>query len=1025
LVARFLVVLSTGVSCLAAGRPVDFDRDVRPILSDRCFACHGPDEQRRMANLRLDMQEGLFAQRGNAAIVTPGNTANSRLLARVSASGATRMPPPQAGPPLTETQISTIREWIGQGAKWERHWAFVPPERPALPDVRNEKWPRNAIDRFVLTRLEQEGLNPSPEAGRATLLRRLSFDLTGLPPTTAEIDAFLADQSNDAYEKQVDRLLALPQYGERMTTQWLDLARYADTHGYHIDSARDMWKWRDWVIDAFNSNMPYDRFGIEQLAGDMLPNATMQQRLATGFNRNHMVNFEAGALPEEYQVEYVADRVDTTATVFMGLTLGCARCHDHKYDPISQKDYYRFFAFFNTIAEKGIDGEKGNAGPLLEMPTAEQASEVAWLGQAIDDHQEALPKKDRKALLAAWEKSSPVLPVDPGDGLMGRYAFDGSLSDSSGHHRDARSIRGTMPFAGGDPLDSAAFNGQAQVEFPAFQSERFAVAFWIRSNAMIEMTVLGGGPGFRMGVETSHPQPDFKRGSPLWMEYRGRRWHSRAILFGEEWHHVTLNFGSSQPELFLDGQPAALDAVGPAARQAPGPFAIGDPRLGQPFKGDAGDLRLYNRLLTAPEAQELTEYEPIRFILTLKKEDRTKEQKHRLKNHFLTFEAPPEIRRVYVELQSLKTRLAAVKKQIVTVQVMQEMARPRDTFILARGDYRNPGEKVTPGVPSLLPPMPRDAPANRLGLAEWLFSPQHPLTARVAVNRFWQLYFGNGLVKTTEDFGSQGDACVQRDLLDWLASEFQKTWDIKALQRLIVTSATYRQSSQVSADLLEKDPENRLLARGPRFRLPAEMMRDNALAISGLLNKTIGGPSVFPYQPPGLWEELSRGDIYTAQEYHQSQGADLYRRSLYTFWKRTVPPPALSAFDAPDREKCTARRLMTNTPLQALVLWNDPTYVEAARVLAERALRENGDAQARVEWLFRQANARPPTLAETRVLLDLCERRLEHYRKQPAEAARLVGVGASKPANLPAAETAAWTIVASTILNLDETLTRE
>ena len=1011
MVVRLSLILSTAAMSFAAGRPVDFDRDVRPILSDRCFACHGPDDRRRMANLRLDTEEGLKA-------VAPGDPAQSRLLARISAANQpTRMPPPQTGPGLAETQIATIRQWIEQGAKWERHWAFVPPQRPALPTVRAEKWVRNPIDRFVLARLEREGLKPSPEADRATLLRRLSFDLTGLPPTTAELDAFLADKSADAYEKQVDRLLALPQYGERMAIQWLDLARYADTHGYHIDSQRDMWKWRDWVIDAFNRNMPFDRFGIEQLAGDLLPNATVQQKLASGFNRNHMVNYEGGAIPEEYQVEYVADRVDTTANVFMGLTLGCARCHDHKYDPILQKDYYRFFAFFNTIAEKGLDGKNGNASPILEMPTAEQASQAAWLQQAIAEHEAAIPDKEIQPLLSAWEKTRlATLPEPPRDGLLANYTFDG----------DVHIIKGVIPLVAGRPGQSAAFNGEAHVEFPAFEAERFAVAFWMRSGAMPEMTVLEGGPGFDIGVEESHPQPDFKRGSPLYVEYQGRRWHSRATVFGGQWHHVALNFEAAQPALLLDGKPVAMEAVGQVAQRPAGPLAIGDPRNGKPFKGDVGGLRIYNRALTQTEAEVLALHEPVRFILAEEESKRTKDQKQRLQDYFLTYDAPPDLRRVYAELNSLKTQQAELKKEIVTVQVMAEMAKPRDTFVLARGDYRNQGEKVTPGVPSLLPPLPRDAPANRLGLAEWLFSPQHPLTARVAVNRYWQLYFGIGLVKTAEDFGSQGDAPVQRDLLDWLATEFQTRWDIKALQRLIVTSATYRQASQVSAELLEKDPENRLLARGPRFRLAAEMVRDNALAASRLLNKSIGGPSVFPYQPPGIWEELSRGETFTAQEYHESEGPDLYRRSMYTFWKRTVPPAALTTFDAPDREKCTSRRLITNTPLQALVLLNDPTYVEAARALAQRTILEAGsDPQSRMRWLFREATGRRPTLAETRVLFDLIERRREHYKKQPAEAAKLIAIGASKPGNVEATELAAWTMVASTILNLDETVTKE
>ncbi|MEO8372655.1 MAG: DUF1553 domain-containing protein [Candidatus Solibacter sp.] len=1027
LFAGLIVGVCIPLACFAAGPLVDFNRDVRPILSDNCFTCHGPDDKHRVANLRLDTEDGLFADRGAYRIVTPGDPGKSRLFARISASPATRMPPRQAGTTLTEAQIATIGKWIEQGAKWERHWAFTSPQRPAIPNVHNEKWVRSVIDRLVLARLEREGLKPSPEADRATLLRRVSFDLTGLPPTTAEIDAFLADKSPDAYEKQVDRLLALPQYGERMAMQWLDLARYADTHGYHIDSARDMWKWREWVIDAFNHNMPFNRFGIEQLAGDLLPNPSVQQRLASGFNRNHMINYEGGAIPEEYQVEYVADRVDTTSNVFMGLTVGCARCHDHKFDPISQKDYYRFFAFFNSVPEKGLDGRNGNAAPVLEMPTAEQASEVAWLQQAIADHEAAIPEKTTQPLLAAWAKTRlATLPEPARNGLLAEYTFEDKLADTSGNHHDAKTVKGTPIFGAGRPGRSASFNGEAQIDFPGFGGDRFAVAFWMRSGALGEMTVLEGGLGFDIGVTDSHPQPDAKRGSPLYIEYQGRRWLSETIVYGGQWHHVVVNFEGEKPGLLLDGKAVALVDGGPAALVAPGPFSTGNPHRDKPLKGDLGGLRIYNRALTQPEAEAQSLHEPIRYILAQDEAKRSKEQNARLLDYFLKYDAAADLRRVYFELDGLKTQLAETRKGIVTSQVMAEMAKPRDTFILARGDYRNQTEKVTPGVPTMLPPMAKDAPANRLGLAEWLFSPQHPLTARVAVNRYWQLYFGTGLVKTTEDFGSQGDAPIQRDVLDWLAVEFQTHWDVKAIQRLIVTSATYRQSSAVSPELLEKDPENRLLARGPRFRLPAEMVRDNALTVSRLIDKRIGGASVFPYQPPGIWEELSRGETFTAQEYHESTGADLYRRSMYTFWKRTVPPAALSTFDAPDREKCTSRRLITNTPLQALILLNDPTYVEAARALAQRAMLEAGsDSAARARFIFREATARRASAAELRILTDLAQRELERYRKNPAQAAKLIAIGASKPGNVEAVELAAWTTVASTILNLDETVTKE
>ena len=644
MLARLFLGITLSASAFAAGPLVDFNRDVRPILSDNCFACHGPDDKHRMANLRLDTEEGLFADRGAYRIVAPADPAKSRLLARISAPPATRMPPRQAGTTLTEAQIATISKWIEQGAKWERHWAFVPPVRPAMPAVHNDKWARTPIDRLVLARLEREGLKPSPEADRATLLRRLSFDLTGLPPTSAELDAFLADKSADAYEKQVDRLLALPQYGERMAMQWLDLARYADTHGYHIDSQRDMWKWRDWVIDAFNRNMPFDRFGIEQVAGDLIPNATVQQKLASGFNRNHMINYEGGAIPEEYQVEYVADRVDTTSNVFMGLTVGCARCHDHKFDPISQKDYYRFFAFFNTIAEKGLDGRSGNAAPILEMPTAAQASEVAWLQQSIADHEAAMPEKETQPLLAAWAKTRlATLPEPPRDGLLAEYTFEGNLTDSSGNHRDGKTVKGTTPFVAGRPGQSAAFNGEAQIEFPAFQSDQFAVAMWMRSGALSEMTVLEGGPGFDIGITDSHPQPNEKRGSPLYVDFRGRRWQSDALIYGAQWHHVALNFGEGAPALLLDGKPTRMLDTGKAEPVPAGPLTIGDPHHDKPLKGDVGGLRIYNRALTPADAEVLALHEPIRYILAQDETKRTKDQNQRLLDYFLTRDAAPRI----------------------------------------------------------------------------------------------------------------------------------------------------------------------------------------------------------------------------------------------------------------------------------------------------------------------------------------------------------------------------------------------
>jgi hypothetical protein len=770
-----------------AGPPpaVSFNRDVRPILSENCFQCHGPDAARRKAGLRLDTREGSTAALDAGRAVVPGDPAASLLLQRVvSADAGERMPPRATGRRLTPEQVEVLRRWVRAGAPYQRHWSLIPAERPPLPAVADSTWPRNAIDTFILARLEKEGLRPSPEAAKSTLLRRVSLDLTGLPPTPRELDDFLADSSPDAYEKVVDRLLASPAYGERMALVWLDLARYADTNGYNNDEERTMWAWRDWVLDAFNDNMAYDRFVTEQIAGDLLAGATPAQKLATGFNRNHVITTEGGIIPEEYRIEYVADRVHTTSSVFLGLSFGCARCHDHKFDPISQKDYYRFFAFFNNIQDHTIGYNKGAAAePYVRLPSRRQQAVLHGLDRRRRDLEEQCRKRE-----------------------------------------------------------------------------------------------------------------------------------------------------------------AAAD-----------------------------------------------------------------EEYQRLKG----------------ELEAVKRERADFDKGVPTTMVMQELPSRRQTHVLKRGQYDQPGEKVEPAVPGCLPPLPAGAPANRLGLARWLVDPANPLTSRVAVNRWWQMYFGSGIVETAEDFGSQGAWPSHAELLDWLATELVRTgWDVKRMQRHLVTSATYRQSSRASPELIERDPGNRLLARGPRFRLPAETVRDNALAVSGLLVQRQGGPSVKPYQPGGLWEDVS---VERRVVYKPGTGSELYRRSLYTYWKRTCPPPALTTFDAPDRETCVIRRARTNTPLQALVLLNDPTYVEAARKLAERILREGGPSpESRLSHAFLLAVSRRPRPAEVQVLLPILRRALDRFRSNPRASAQLVAIGASpRDPALDTAELAAWATVAGVILNLDETITKE
>ncbi len=1006
-----------------------------------------------MMGLRLDTRTGMFAKYGGEPVIVPGDAARSKLYQKISAADPRRrMPPVSSGRKLTAQQVETIRQWINDGAKWELHWAYVPPKRPDLPAVADKSWVRNPIDSFILARLEKERLKPSPEADRATLLRRVTFDLTGLPPAPAEVDAFLADKSPDAYEKVVDRLLASPHYGERMAMQWLDLARYADTHGYHIDSAREMWHWRDWVINAFNRNMPFDEFTIEQLAGDLLPHATLDQKIATGFNRNHMINFEGGAIPEEYQVEYVVDRVETTSAVWLGLTMGCARCHDHKYDPIKQKDFYRFFAFFNTIPEKGLDGRTGNAAPVLPLPSAQQQAELDELDKAIPAKKKILDSPETAKLLTHWESTRlETLPEAPRNGLVAHYELDGSFADSSGHYAHGRTIDGDPTFSEGQAGKAVDFDGDTQVSLGNIadfdRGDAFTISTWLRSSngkAMSVFQKVAATPdrrGWELLFEEGRLVPIQKRAARLVFRLI-HQWPDDAIvvrtrpeLMVGTWSQVTISSDGSGKaaglKLYLDGKPAEFEVLQDkltGSIRTPGPLEIGDKKLGKPYKGRIDDLRFYNRTLDPTEIGHIALQHPIRVILEGVTGKRTKEQDKRLREYFLTYDAPEELRQTYTDWKALEARKKKLEEAIPTTMVMAEMEKPRDTYVLGRGDYRNKLEKVSPGVPPILPPLPKGAPLNRLTLAKWLVDPSNPLTARVVVNRYWQMYFGTGIVKTPQDFGSQGDPPSHPELLDWLATEFERThWDIKAMQRLIVTSATYRQSSKVTPELLEKDPENRLLAHGPRFRLPAEMVRDNALAVSGLLNPEIGGASVFPYQPKGLWEEMAFGEGFSAQSYTPSHGQDLYRRSMHTFWKRTVPPPSLSTFDAPDREKCTARRSVTNTPLQALVLLNDPTYIEAARSLAQRTLEAvPKDPSRRVAYAFRLATDRKPEPREVKVLRDLARTELLHYRQDRSAAEKLLHVGESPfDQKLDASELAAWTTVASTILNLDETITKE
>jgi hypothetical protein len=1038
-----VVVITTALAGDDPGAArVEFNRDIRPILSDACFRCHGPDRAKRKADLRLDLEEGAFADRDGERPIVPGDPDRSELYQRISSADAEEhMPPLGADRQLSPREVALVRRWIEQGARWQKHWSLIPPRRPSLPEVAESSWPSNPIDRFVLAALTSHGLAPSPEAAKTTLIRRVTFDLTGLPPTPAEVDAFLADDWPNAYERVVDRLLASPRYGERMAIRWIDAARYADTNGYQTDGDREMWRWRDWVIDAFNANMPFDGFTIEQLAGDMLPGATLDQKIASGFNRNHRGNGEGGIIPEEFAVEYVVDRVDTTATVWLGLTMACARCHDHKYDPIAQKEFYRLFAFFNNIPEKGRAVKVGNSPPLIPAPTRAQQERLAKLDHEIEAaaRRVVAAEPDLAASQSAWESMvSATTPIDwtPAGDVNAHFALDSNLRDETSTTRAVRVVDGKARFVPGPIGHSAEFDGERAIEaadagdFGYF--DKFSIAAWvqptrIQGGTMVSrMTDAEQADGYAVLLDGGRVGVNLVK---RWLDDALRVRTVRALSSGE-WHHVVVSYDGSSAasgvKVYIDGRLEPLEVLLDELNQS---FKSKEPlRIGggggpeARFRGRIDDVRIYGRVLSADEAAILSAPDTIQAIAARPPRARSHSQTLKIRAYYLENDAPAAFHDAHRALAELREQRARLVEAFPTTMVMQEMPSPRQTFVLKRGEYDKPGEPVQPGVPSCLTPFPPGARATRLDLARWLVDPANPLTARVAVNRAWQMFFGTGLVKTVDDFGSQGEPPSHPELLEWLATEFMVGgWNVKALHRAIVTSATYRQSSRANSELLRNDPDNRLLARGPRIRLPAEMIRDQALAASGLLVERLGGPSVKPYQPDGLWKEL------TDAEYVQDHGARLYRRSLYTFWKRTVSPPAMVTFDAAARETCTVRETRTNTPLQALTLLNDVTFVESARVLAERIMKQGAtNPEDRITLAFRLATARNPSAHELEVLAAGFRDHLAHYRAQPQDAKRLTEAGESaRDAALDQAELAAYTATTSLILNLDETITKE
>jgi hypothetical protein len=1079
-VKRALAALLTSLAAAACGVPgpqvdglpekVDFALHVKPLLSDRCFKCHGPDAASRKTDLRLDVPEIAFARLASGATaIVPGRPGKSDVVRRIlSDDPAIRMPSPDSHLTLSDYEKALIIRWIDQGAEWAPHWAFTPPTMPEVPPLPAHARAYNPIDNFVRARADALGLPQAPEASRETLIRRVTLSLTGLPPTIEEVEAFVNDPAPDAYEKLVDRLLASPAYGERMASDWLDIARFADSHGYQDDVMRDMSPWRDWVIDAYNRNLPLDTFITWQLAGDLLPEPTREQRLATAFNRHHMQSQEGGIVPEEYRVEYVADRVQTFGQAFLGLSLDCARCHDHKYDPVTQKEYFQLFAFFNSVNESGQAPYSGMPSPTVVLPSAEAEARLAELEQERRalEAEAAIDNPAYDAAFEAWlalparEGLIVHLPLDaprarpvpqragrPGAGPTRQLVF-ANLARPQEHGilgGDPDRIPATVPGRLGEAQrlvgDSEIHAAYGVGFFDRHQP--FSLGIWFRIDepgAAGPLVTRSG--GFANGY----------RGYLVQIEEDGRVTASLHHVAPDDsvvvrtidpvaphaWRHLTFTYdGSSRASglrLFLDGAPVATETVvdnltrsifesGIEGNQMSGrPLSLRIGGVGELSKEtlrdvSVDDFTMFERQLSALEAAALAgARQPDAPLVTKDPAALTADERAALREHYV-LHVSPERARVLARLTAVRDEENKLWTSQPSVMVMRDLPTPRPTFVLARGAYDSPTDRVEPGTPQAILPFPDDLPRNRLGLAQWLLSPQQPLTARVIANRYWAKAFGRGLVATAADFGNQGELPSHPELLDWLATTLvQSGWDGKALHRLIVTSATYRQSSIATPELRERDPENRLLARGPSFRMSAEQIRDAALATSGLLVRKIGGPSVFPYEPPGLWSALQSG-----KEYPQSTGEGLYRRSLYTAWKRASPPPSAISFDASERLTCTVTRQRTSTPLQALVLLNDPQYVESARVLAEQLVRRGGSPADQVTYGFRRVLSRTPTSSEVELLANLYE--TEHGRyaadRKAAEALLSTGERPRDPA-LDPADVAAWTVVASTIMNLDE-----
>lgn len=1047
-ISAVLACLLVAVAPSLAQNKIEYNRDVRPILAENCFACHGPDSAARKANLRLDQRDDAIKM----GAIKPGNLKESALVDRILASDPKElMPPPKSHKKLTANQKEILKRWINEGAEYQLHWSLLAAKRPALPKVKNDTWVRNPIDRFILAELEKQGIKPNPEADRRTLARRLSLDLTGLPPSPAEVEAFVNDKSPDYYEKYVDQLMKSPHWGEHRGRYWLDAARYADTHGIHFDNYREIYAYRDWVINAFNKNQPFDQFTIEQLAGDLLPNPTLDQLVATGFNRCNISSNEGGLIPDEYLVLYTRDRTETVAAVWLGATMNCCTCHSHKYDPFTQKEFYELSAFFNNTTIGAMDGNIPNTPPTIFVPKIEDrarydvlAKELAGLKAKIEERKKAAAGEFNNWL--AHAESGAVSKLVPSEGL----AFHAKLNDAQGMSIHAIVAGKGRTLNLGDGYDWVAGKGmpKALTVKPAGSTieladvgdfdnnEGFSISAWVK----IPRRGTTGAIAARMDNTNKF------RGWDFWIEQDKlgmhiiNEWDTNALkvtsktpLQPGQWYHVVLTYdGSSKAagvKLHVNGTLQPLDVFTDKLNgtiKTKVPFKIGQRHTSERVKDvSLQDLRVYGRTLKGPEAEQLAKSSKAADLLAKPADKRTPEEKNALYDWWLVA-LDGSYRALNDEIAKIQQEEVVLKSRGTVAHVMSEKTTEPTAHVLFRGDYDKKRDLVKAATPRVLPAMPNELPRNRLGFAQWLLRPENPLTGRVTVNRFWQEIYGNGLVRTSGDFGVAGELPSHPELLDWLAVEFRESgWDVQKFFKLIVTSATYRQTATVTKDGLEKDRDNRWLGRFPRNRMDAEMIRDYALASSGLMVRKIGGPSVKPYMPEGVWEAVAMIGSNT-RDYKRDTGEKLYRRSMYTFWKRAAPPASMDILNAPNRETCTVRRDRTNTPLQALVTLNDVQFIEAARHLAQTALKDGGTTDAsRIDFLARRMLARPFRPAEQRIVQESLDELRDHYKTRAEEARKLITVGESQPdASLDPGTLAAWTMVVNQLMNLDEVLNK-